>query len=519
MKRRGQAIKKAEEEHPQSLKNGTVQPGCSPAPPKLEFLDDTPKAINRPLDLVDGHAYASTVLWAKKTITEKTGKNGEIIRLDPPTVSSSRQFFVVRDDGRLFGPNGDKPISKLGLEVHTHAVPNQEKLWRGSGVTAYWRGEWPDLVDVFERTTSVYDRFIDFRLSLADQATMCEFCACASLVTWFSPAFTVLPYIWPTGGKGSGKTQLGICWAMTSYLGEMVLSSSSFPSIRDLAHYGAALVFDDAEIFSNPRANSKMRELALAGNRRGAGVTLKEPTVNGKFKIRWVNAYGPRAFTAISTPDPVLASRTITIPLVPTSDPLKGNSDPANMASWPCDHRQLQDDLWAAALAFLPEAEDIWMELEREPDIIGREFEPWRSLVTVARLFERHGVKGLEKRIRRVMAKSKAESQHHFEDDPTIVVIKALLRLAHITDTSDTSDIRTYVVASATHVAKIVKRMAEENEVEDFEWDTPHRVGRILSRLRLRRERTPDRNRRRRWKISTQDLIRLARGHGITLPS
>ena len=192
---------------------------------------------------------------------------------------------------------------------------------------------------------------------------MCEFSACASLMTWFAPAFTVLGYVWPTGDKGAGKTKWGTIWAMTSYLGEVFLSSGTFAAVRDLAHYGAALMFDDAENIADPkRCDPNKRELLLAGNRRGAAIPIKEPTPEGGWTTRWVNAFCPRAFTAIRTPDPVLASRAIAIPLVRTGNEEKANRDPADASSWPCDLRQLRDDLWATALALLPEAERIWIE-------------------------------------------------------------------------------------------------------------------------------------------------------------
>ena len=38
-----------------------------------------------------------------------------------------------------------------------------------------------------------------------------------------------------------------------------------------------------------------------------------------------------------------------------TADRRKDNLDPADLQSWPCDRRQLQDDIWSTALALIPE--------------------------------------------------------------------------------------------------------------------------------------------------------------------
>src|SRR5262249_51633071 len=147
-------------------------------------------------------------------------------------------------------------------------VPRESRVWRTAAIKRYRRGDRPDPTHVFRQIVQVYDTFIDFSHSLADQRTMCELSACASLGSWLADAFTLMPYGWPNGERGSGKTQWGAVWALTSYLGEVILSSGSFAAVRDLADYGAALFFDDAENVNDPkRFDPQKRELLLAGNR------------------------------------------------------------------------------------------------------------------------------------------------------------------------------------------------------------------------------------------------------------
>ena len=56
------------------------RPLAQPAPPEFELLDESPPAMRRPLQLVNGQAYAATWLHVKRTITEtldeKTGTAG-----------------------------------------------------------------------------------------------------------------------------------------------------------------------------------------------------------------------------------------------------------------------------------------------------------------------------------------------------------------------------------------------------------------------------------------------------------
>ena len=230
-----------------------------------------------------------------------------------------------------------------------------------------------------------------------------------------------------------------------------------------------------------------------------------------------MSTFCSRGFTAIRLPDPVLASRSLVIPLVRTADPRRGNADPADFKRWPCNQAELQDDLWALALWLLPEAERIWAELDTETDAVGRVLEPWRALLAVARLLDRHGVGDVEANVRSVMTAYRAEGPTLLEADRTVLVIRALLILASengdVSDVNDVSDINKGTVTfAASQVVEQLKAMAEGNDALDMEWATPRRVGRILSRLRLPEDRT---GKARTRQVTRDRLCGLARAYGV----
>ena len=143
--------------------------------------------------------------------------------------------------------------------------------------------------------------------------------------------------------------------AELSYLGMAIQAGGSYATLRDMADYGATLAFDDAENLASPRrTDPDKRTLLLAGNRRGSYVTVKEPVGKGRWRTRYVNAFCPRLFSAIELPDSVLASRTIVLPLVRTTDRRKANAEPLDFNLWPHERQRLVDDLWAMATANLP---------------------------------------------------------------------------------------------------------------------------------------------------------------------
>jgi Domain of unknown function (DUF3854) len=515
--------------HPQPL----------PAAPIIELLDEAPKTLSRVLTLINDHAYASTWLPTKTTITETQGKDGEIVKLPVPKVTTEWRVFVVRDDGALFGEVSDpkvNPLSELGLTIALPDRPRDELLWRSKGVVAYTAGSRPDVKVIFERVVMVYDHFIDFSHSLDEQPRMCRVSACFSFMTWFVDAFTVLPYLWANSpAPGSGKTKVGHCWVKTSYLGHLTSASGSFAALRDLADMGATILFDDAEALANPHADPDKQALVLAGNRKGVSIPVKEAGPDGRWHTRWLNAYCPRGFTALRLPFQALKSRAVVIPLVASADPVRANRDPEDEQAWPIDQRQLRDDLWAVALSLQREAAAVWTEMSEETSVVGRDWERWRALVAVARLLERHGVEGLEKDIRKVMSAYHKETSDLQDHSRVALVIRGLLRLANL----DGSDIRTSkdvsdissepIMITVSQVVDTLKAIqAEEGEEADDEEGEPgeevaskpwyhssRSVGRLLSKLRLKEDRDPSHKRERYRMTSPKDIFHLALAHHI----
>jgi hypothetical protein len=67
--------------------------------------------------------------------------------------------------------------------------------------------------------------------------------------------------------------------------------------MRDEAHYGATIGFDDCENIKNMEPDK--RALLLAGNSRGAQVSFKEPVGQSGWRTRYINNFAPRLFSSI----------------------------------------------------------------------------------------------------------------------------------------------------------------------------------------------------------------------------
>lgn len=499
------------------------RPQPQPAPPQVELLDCAPSVIRKPLTLINGRAYAAIWPYVQVTQTEALDKDGNIIRFDEPKIHSEQRLLIFRDDGMTFGDGGFEPMKTLGMEVNLPEIPPNDRLWSSPAIKAFRNKERPIPSDVFSRIGDVVSRFIDFDHSLADQKTMSELVACYIMATWFLDAFNVIGFLWPTGERGSGKTQLLTLVAELSYLGQMILAGGSYASLRDLADYGATLCFDDAENLSDPKkTDPDKRALFLAGNRRGNTVTIKEAGPDKKWRTRHVHTFCARCFSAIRLPDPVLASRTIIIPLVRTPDRQRANADPLDYHLWPHDRRKLIDDLWAIGLIHLAEIPGYEMTVNSRAKLTGRNLEPWRPLLVVARWLEDKGVEGLYERMEKLSVGYQSEKQEMEATDLTALVIRAVCKclvpecdvltfcdvLSFFTDTQKT-------FLKTSEITETAREIAQDEELPiDLDHITERRIGWILKKLRVDKWREPGTGKRG-WSISKFEMQRFLKAFGL----
>lgn len=487
------------------------RPRPQAAAPVIKLLDNAPATIRRPLCIVGEHAYAATWLYVEKTETEELDRSGNIITLNPPRITKERTLFSVRDDGRIFGPGADDPIEALGIDVSLPNVPFAEHLWGKLAVVKYHGGERPKPIDVFERILDVVNRFMDFDSSIAPQNELAEMVACYILATWFLDAFNVIGFLWPNGDKGTGKTKLITLISQLSYLGLLILASTSVAVMRDLAEYGATLAFDDCENLSDAKTTDPdKRSLLLAGNRRGSVIGVKDLNPETKkWEMRYVNTYCPRLFSATQIPDPILESRTIVIPLVKSPDSGKANADVLDYALWPgySKREKLLDDLWAVALAHLVEVKKRADEYNSRPILVGRDLEPWRAILTMASWLDANGESGLQERMERMAMNYQTERPDLSTTDELALTLKAICALTSSTPSSSTWKLTTKDIAAQ------IKTVIEEEEVDfNVEWVKPYKVGRWMRKHRFKKDTD---HRVRTWIVTRTQLERRLKAYGM----
>jgi hypothetical protein len=497
------------------------RPAPVAAPPLLEILDREPPTIRRPLSLIDGRGYAAVWLPVRSTVSSSMIK-GELVSHNPPLQKTTTQLLIVCDDGLIFGKDAGAPLSKLGLEIVLPDIPVAARRWSSRGVKAFEAGYRPSPEKVFHRVTQIVDRFMDFSQSLGEQRTMSEMVACFILSSWFLDAFSVIGFLWPNGDRGCGKTHLLHVVCELSYLGQVILAGSSYASLRDMADYGATLAFDDAENVSNARKfDPDKRALLLAGNRRGATITVKEAAPDRTWKLRHIDAYCPRLFSAIELPDPVLASRSIVVPLIRTPDRFRANADPLDFTLWPVSRQELLDDLWGLGLSHLARLPAYEAQVNAQARLVGRNLEPWRAILAVALWLQDNGVEGVFERMEALSMAYQEERPDLEAADITVVVLKALLRLwqdhcANDANCANCANDADRLVVTSRTISETALEIVKEEESDLNESDvTAQKIGYVLHKRRIKRLKRERNRGAHHWEVTQGALDAWARAYGF----
>jgi hypothetical protein len=476
------------------LNAGTLNPRENPKP-FFQILESSPELMDRPLRLINGKAYGATWL----PIAPHGDLSGKASRTELVIFEADGEFFSAADIP------GSRPIEDLPIRVDLPFVPRPDKLLSPRGFKSLMERENPAIL--FSQVTEAVDRFVSFENSLADQRAMCELVACWIIGTYFLDAFDAVGYLWPTGERNSGKTQLLNTVCSIAYLGKTTTSGSSFAAIRDDAHYGATLAFDDCEDLRSMEPSK--RELLLAGNSRGTVISRKEPVSDSEWRTTYVNNFAPRLFSSIGLPDPVLGSRTISIPLITSLDRSKTRRSPLRLTDWSHDRQRLVDTLWKMAVCYLPRVRECDQEASDLSSLEARGHDIWRMSLAIAYWLQQdHGVEGVWDRLQHISASYRSLQAENEEHDLLTLVVLAVYELA--------AEAGADIVVATRAIAQRVNQIATgDGDGWDIGPDEVQRVGRMMKRLGF--EKSASHGRSRSWRLSRRKIEDMAKGRSIAL--
>ncbi len=336
--------------------------------------------------------------------------------------------------------------------------------------------------------------------------------------TYFFHLFPAYPYLDLNGPKQSGKTKLLTILSLICFNAVYTSNMSIAALYRIVQNMRATVLLDEAE--SLTRSNERSREimsLLLQGYKSGAVVYRAEKNKNDTFIPQGFEVYSPKALAHISAINDVLLDRTIPITTIRTLNPkISAREVDSSDVRW----KEMKNSLYTFYLKHWREVKEISDELtsvdglggDQESLAIkvlrtrGREWELWRPLFVLAKLFERYGIEGLVQRVLRaaeIILRHKLTLEDTESDD--MLLIRTLLRMI---------DERGEGFVPVREITERVKDILEE-EGEDPSKINSRKIGRILGKLGLEKRRV---NGRSEWKLTRAVIEDLARRAGILDP-
>ena len=474
-----------------------------PEPEELTIVEHPPARLYRPLALIGDRGFLYT------TVTLK-GPHGH------------EEAKVVADEDNVLYCDKKLPgaydLNLLPFTVQVSAEANSAGFISPAGMKRLQAGENVDPCDVFTRIVESVQEFVDFSRSLASPETMARLVALLVMQTYYLEAFTKIGYIWIQGPPGSGKTTLLLFMKQLAFMAEFLTPTSTYASIRDLAACGATLGIDDSNGLRDSNLKPELHSLLLAGNSRDATTVLKVPSGNNGWTNARVPAFGFRFFTATVTPNEVLASRSIQIPLIPTGDPQKANRDPEVPSQWGHEPNRLRDDLWIMGLHNLSRVQVLYSEVHSER-LWGRALEPWRPVLALAALVAESGgpkYSGLVDEIHELAVGYQANRQEIDYDQKrqVHVFVRALWQCC-----PNSAHLEAPLDVAPGDVAEKMTELAKAEGLHDDEYDTPYitprRVGGMMTEYRFPKgQRTNSQKRR---LVRRREVLELADALGLQL--
>lgn len=215
------------------------------------------------------------------------------------------------------------PLRQSGLSLLAQPLMVGPSRWRPDRLKSFLAGreEIPAIQTVFEETLNVLNRFLDMQ---ADDAAIVSLWILAS---YLFPLWPACGYLRISGGPACGKSRLAEVINRLAF--NAVHTANATPAaLFDLVNSARAVVILDEAEQLNKR--QELRLLLNSGYRAGASAIRNSRT---KGEARIYSTYSPKVICAITEPEPVLASRCLSIRMDATGDKAKAALELTD-ASW-----------------------------------------------------------------------------------------------------------------------------------------------------------------------------------------
>lgn len=397
--------------------------------------------------------YFEDQLYISLSLPVKIG-NREVIK--PVIITSSKQKGLIDKNIAVIGNQ------KLSLRKITN-VPGEQTRLSIESVQRYLNStEILPPALTFIEIRQVLLKFVDFRKETdADVLTLWL------MGTYCFPIFDAFPYIYLIGVKRSGKTKTLLLIEKLAF--NAILSSNISPSVlfRLIEAKRCTLALDEGEQLFDKTKKEELRELLNSGYKQGAPAYRVKKSSKGEFEIEAFEVYGPKAIANISGLDSVLEDRAITITMVRTNNPAKGNLAITDNAE---DWAYLRSLLYTFALTYAKSVADIYRTDPEVNTLLNRQNELWRPLLSITKVIDTKLPGTFERILQEAIQRAEEVSSADLEDFDSAV----LLALRELTDTEGESTLTN---------KEVREKACEFLEEDQHQYFTSRGVGAALKRF------------------------------------
>jgi len=344
-----------------SKEKDTIQPSTfveQHLPAVLEFGSYT--LVHPALDFKKETAYVGIAL------PDRGFRGTRILR--PYLVTEAEMFEMTVEE-----------LGKHRIELVHRDLPSDTSRWSVEGIKRFLKEkENIEPEKLYKSIKGVFLEYVDFQ-----DPRHYDLVTLWNIGTYFFPLFEAYPYLHVNGMADTGKTRLLIVCQHIAFNAVLGGSFSAASLFRKIQSSRCTVLIDENEELADPLRSQEFRRLLLNGYKKGSKVIRCNMTTPS-FTPESYEVYSPKILASIAPLDNVLGSRCISILSQPTSKKeIAGRVVKQDSPRW----QEILDMLYPFLFRKWTTIQQSYDELKNETDLANRDWEIWRPILALARVF------------------------------------------------------------------------------------------------------------------------------------
>jgi hypothetical protein len=353
----------------------------------------------------------------------------------------------------------------------------------------------PDLKEIYLKLKQKFKEYVylDYKIIYYDIS------ACFSISTFYYDICYAFPRLFIFGLMDTAKTKLTKCILCAGHKGYLFLNPSDPSIFRTIDAFKPTLGIDNIEKIS------KELESTLRGSyKKGSKIPRIEKIRKERFVLSLFDPYTPIVYNSTQMIKDIDLSRSILLVLEKVEENrYKGiikDYDPETR-----EFQEIRDLLYICRFLYAPKFYEIYKNLDIP--IYGREREIWKPILTIAKMIDEELFNNLLNYALEYIEKQKEE--YYKEEKEILEAIERIFKEQNAEEISFTSSelVKTLKI--------ILVDEKEELSASRFEkYYTPHKIGRLLTRMGLRKKRM-GKERKRLYFLTLKELEEFKKKFGM----